>query len=131
MTHTLTALITLLSLLMTFILALNVGRARARCGVEAPATSGNPEFERVFRVHYNTLENLVLFLPSLWLFAIYVSEPWAAGVGAAWVVGRILYAMGYYAEPKKRGAGFGIAALTQNVLLIGALIGVVKALLAS
>src|SRR3954465_15530933 len=39
-----------------------------------------PRFERVFRVQMNTLEWMPIFLPSLWLFAIYVSDPIAAAI---------------------------------------------------
>jgi hypothetical protein len=124
--HLLTSLITLLALLLTFVLGLNVGRARARYGVEAPATAGNPDFERVFRVHYNTLENLVLFVPALWLFAAFVSELWGGALGALWLAGRIWYAVGYYSAAPKRGPGMGVATLAQLALMVGALIGVVR-----
>ncbi|HWU68323.1 MAG TPA: MAPEG family protein [Stenotrophobium sp.] len=119
-----TTLVTLLSLLLYWILGIKVGSARGRYGIKAPAVSGDPAFERVFRVHQNTLEALVLQLPVLWLFAIYVSDAWAAGVGAVWIVGRILYARGYYAEAGKRSTGMFIASLATAVLLLGALIAV-------
>jgi glutathione S-transferase len=119
--HPLVALVTLLSLLVYFWMGLRVGGARGKFGVEAPATTGHPEFERYFRVHYNTLEWLVIYLPSLWLFAIYVNDLIAAAVGVVWIVGRILYATSYAKDPKTRGAGFGIQALSTGVLLFGAL----------
>ncbi|MGH8504522.1 MAG: MAPEG family protein [Stenotrophobium sp.] len=117
-----TALVTLLSLLLYWVLTINVGRARGKYGVKAPAISGDPAFDRVFRVHQNTMEALVLYLPALWLFAIYVSDAWAAGVGAVWIVGRIIYARAYYADASKRGAGMLIATLATVVLFLGALI---------
>ena len=89
----------------------------------APATSGAPEFERAFRIQQNTLEQLMLFLPSLWLFAALVSDLWAGAAGLVWVIGRILYALGYARAAEKRSAGFGIAILANLVLLIGALVG--------
>ena len=68
-----------------------------------PAISGNPDFERVFRVQMNTLEWMPIFLPSLWLFAIYISDPVAAALGVVWIVGRILYMIGYSQAAEKRG----------------------------
>lgn len=117
-----TALVTLLSLLLYWILMVNVGRARGKYGVKAPAISGDPAFDRVFRVHQNTMEAMVLQLPALWLFAIYVSDCWAAGIGLVWIVGRIVYARGYYADASKRGSGMLISTLANAVLLFGALI---------
>jgi uncharacterized membrane protein YecN with MAPEG domain len=119
--HPLVALVTLLSLLVYLWMGLRVGGARSKFGVEAPATSGSPEFERYFRVHYNTLEWLVIYLPSLWLFAIYVNDLIAAGVGLVWIVGRILYALGYVKEAGRRSLGFLIQMLATAVLLFGSL----------
>ncbi len=124
MPHILPALVTILSLLLFFVFGVNVGRARGKYGVEAPATTGNPAFERVFRVHYNTMESLVIYLPGLWLFAFYVSDLWAAALGVVWIVGRILFAVGYYADANKRAPGLVISMLTTVVLLLGALVGV-------
>jgi len=90
------SLVTVLTLILFFILSANVGRARLKYKVPVPQTSGDPDFERVFRVQQNTLEQLILFLPSLWLFSLFVSAIWGAGIGAVWIVGRILYAWGYY-----------------------------------
>jgi glutathione S-transferase len=106
--HNLVALDTLLALLLFLWMMVRVGAARARCGVPAPATTGNPEFERHFRVQMNTLEGLVLFLPSLWLFAIFVNEDVAAALGLVWIVGRVLYMFDYVKDPAVRGRGFGI-----------------------
>jgi glutathione S-transferase len=97
------------------------GKARATFGVKAPAISGSPEFERMFRVQANTLEWLPIFLPALWLFAIYVSDPISAGFGLVWIVGRILYMTGYSQAAEKRGLGFGIQALATFALLLGVL----------
>ena len=90
-----------------------------------PAISGNPDFERVFRVQMNTLEWLPIFLPSLWLFAIYVSDWIAALIGLVWIAGRIVYLVGYAQAAAKRGPGFGIQALAAGVLLLGALAAIV------
>jgi glutathione S-transferase len=116
-----TALVTLLSLLFYFYTTTRVSKARAEYGVKVPAISGNPDFERVFRVQMNTLEWLPIFLPSLWLFAIYVNDWLAALIGLVWIAGRIAYLVGYAQAASKRGPGFGIQALAAGVLLVGAL----------
>jgi glutathione S-transferase len=116
-----TALVTLLSLLFYFYTTTRVSKARAEFGVKVPAISGNPDFERVFRVQMNTLEWLPIFLPSLWLFAIYVSDWIAALIGLIWIAGRIVYLVGYAQAAAKRGPGFGVQALAAGVLLLGAL----------
>ena len=90
-----TALITCLTVMFYFCTSVLVGRARTKFGVKVPAISGNADFERVFRGQMNTLEWLPIFCPSLWLFAIYISDPIAAALGLAWIIGRILYVLGY------------------------------------
>lgn len=122
------AFITLLALILYFVLGINVGRARVKYKVMPPQMSGDPNFERVLRVQQNTLEQLVLFLPAFWLFCQYVSPVWGSVLGAVWIVGRILYAWGYYQAAEKRIFGFGIAALATIALLLGALIGVMRVL---
>jgi len=119
--HSLVALVTLLALLTYAWMSVMVGRARAKCGIHAPAMTGDPLLERTIRVHYNTLEWLPIFLVSLWLFAIYWNDLIAAGLGLVWIVGRVVYALGYMAEPGKREMGFMIQALAGAVLLFGAL----------
>ena len=116
-----TALITCLAILFYFYTCMRVGHARATYHVKAPAISGNPDFERVFRVQMNTLEWLPIFLPALWLFAIYVSDLYAALAGLVWIIGRILYMTGYEQAAEKRGRGFAIQALAAFVLLLGSL----------
>ncbi|TAJ71343.1 MAG: MAPEG family protein [Phenylobacterium sp.] len=119
--HALVAIVTLLALLTYFWMSLQVARARRKCGIDAPAMTGDPVLERTIRAHYNTLEWLPLFLVPLWLFAIYWSDLWAAAIGLVWIVGRIVYQLGYVADPKKREAGFLIQALAVAVLLFGSL----------
>ena len=119
------SLVTVSALCMYFVVTINVGRARAKYKIIPPQTSGDPNFERVIRVQQNTLEQLVLFLPSLWLFSLFISPIWGAGIGALWVIGRILYAWGYYQEAKKRTLGFGISSLASIVLLLGSLVGII------
>lgn len=92
--------------------------------------TGDPNFERVIRVQQNTLEQMVFFLPSLWLFSIYVSPLWGSLLGAVWVVGRIAYAWGYYQAAEKRALGFGISVISASVLLLGSLVGIILRLIA-
>jgi uncharacterized membrane protein YecN with MAPEG domain len=116
--------ITMASLLVYYVLTLNVGRARAKYQIKPPQTTGNPNFERVLRVQQNTIEQMLLFLPALWIFSIYVSAIWGAALGGIWIIGRIVYAIGYYQAAEKRGLGFGITSLSTLALLVGALVGV-------
>lgn len=118
------SLITALTLLVYLILTINVGRARAKYKILPPATTGDPNFERVLRVQQNTLEQLVFFLPLLWLFSIYVSPLWGSGIGAVWIIGRIIFAWGYYQAAEKRTIGFAISSLSSMILLAGSLVGI-------
>jgi len=102
-------------------MGLQVGRARGKSGIAAPAMTGDPLLERTIRAHYNTLEWLPLLLVPMWLFAIYWSDLIAAILGLVWIVGRVLYALGYMADPKKREVGFMVQALAVAVLLFGSL----------
>jgi uncharacterized MAPEG superfamily protein len=108
-----------------------VGKARGTYGVNAPATTGNEMFERYFRVQQNTMEQLLLFLPGVWLFATFVTPIGAALLGAVFIAGRAIYAATYIADPKKRGLGFALSMLPNLALLIGALIGAIRAILAT
>lgn len=121
------ALITLATLVLLFVTTVNVGRARGKYGIKAPAVSGNPDFERVFRVQMNTFESTLMFLPALWLFAAFVSGVWSAALGAVWVVGRVWYAIAYQQAANKRGPAFGISTMIIAVLTLGAAWGVLKA----
>lgn len=124
-----TALITILSLLVYWATIALVGRARGKYKISAPAVTGHADFERVFRVQQNTLESLIMHLPAMWLFAIYVSDIWASIFGAAWIAGRILYASGYIAEAKKRGPGMMISFAATSIMLLGDLVFVCLAML--
>jgi glutathione S-transferase len=116
-----TAIVTCLAVLVYFFTGIRVARARAAFGIKAPAITGNPDFERVFRVQMNTLEWMPIFLPALWLFALYIGDGIAAAIGLIWIVGRILYMTGYSQAADKRGPGFGIQALAAGVLWLGSL----------
>jgi glutathione S-transferase len=118
------SLVTALTLIVYQVLTVNVGRARMKYKIMPPAMSGDENFERVVRVQQNTLEQLVFFLPALWLFSFYVSPLWGAVLGAVWLVGRIIFAWGYYQAAEKRVAGFAISTLSGITLVLGALIGI-------
>lgn len=121
--------ITASALLLYLVVTINVGRARIKYKVMPPQMTGDPNFERVLRVQQNTLEQLIVFLPALWLFAEFVSPLWAAGLGAVWIIGRILYAWGYYQVAEKRMVGFGVSSLCLFTLLGGSLVGIIRILI--
>jgi glutathione S-transferase len=104
-----------------------VGKARARYNVPAPAVTGNEIFERYFRVQMNTLEQLVIFIPSIWLFGQYVSPYVAAGLGVVFLIGRLAYLSGYVKDPKKRELGFTLSFIPSVILLVGAIYGAARA----
>ncbi len=122
------ALVMLLALLEYMVFGMLVGGARARYKIAAPATTGNPDFERTFRVHYNTLELLVVFVPAIWLFGMYLNPRWGALIGLVFIVGRALYAIGYIRAPEKREVGALLSFAAVFVLVAGAAFGVVRAL---
>src|SRR6266852_4685010 len=115
------ALVSALALLLYVAVFMTAGRARARFGIKAPAVTGAPEFERAFRIQQNTLEQLIWFIPSLWLFAWFVSPAWGGIIGLVWIAGRGYYALSYYRDPETRGPGFLVAFASAAVLLVGAL----------
>ena len=121
----LVALVAILSLILYLYMSVRVGQLRAKHGIKAPATIGHEEFERAFRVHQNTLEWIVIYLPSLFLFATFVHDYIAAALGVVWIVGRYVYMEGYIEAAEKRSAGFGIQALATLVLLLGSLVGII------
>ena len=114
-----TALVTCLAVLVYFMTGIQVGKARATYGIKAPAISGNPNFERVLRVQMNTLEWMPIFLPALWLFAIYISDVLAAALGVVWIAGRVVFMIGYTKAASKRGSGFAIQGGAAAILWLG------------
>jgi glutathione S-transferase len=114
-----------LAIIEFFVFGGLVGRARVKYKIDAPAITGHPVFERYYRVHYKTMEQLICFLPGMLLFAIYVSATGAAVLGLLFIVGRIVYLRGYVEDPKKRGAGFGISVLPTMILVLGGLGGAI------
>jgi len=117
------AIVTGLAVLQAFFFAFQVGQTRQKHGLSAPAMSGNTEVERAIRVHANTIEQLVIFLPGLWMFGYYVNVQIGAGIGLLFIVGRFVYRSAYLGDPKNRTAGFGIGALSMMVLVVGGMIG--------
>jgi glutathione S-transferase len=122
-----TAAVTLLALLVYLVISGHAGRARTKYGVTAPAVTGSEMFERAYRVQMNTLEQMAFFLPSLWLYAVLVSDKGAAVGGVIWILARIVYAIAYNRDPKTRGFGAAVSALAQVGLFLGAAYGVVRA----
>ena len=120
-----TAIVTLLAVALYFFLATRVAVARGTFGVKLPATSGNPDFERIFRIHMNTLEWMPTFLVPLWLCAIYLNDSVAAVLGLVWIGGRVLYFTGYSKATAKRLPGFFIQSTACFALFIGAIAGIV------
>jgi glutathione S-transferase len=124
------AVITLLTVLLLAIAMSLVSRARGTYKVAAPAVTGHPGFERTFRAHQNTLEQTVMFLPTLWVASVFGNPTWAAWAGYAWLAARTWYLAAYIAEGGKRGPGFTLAALAWVALWIIALAGLWPALFA-
>ena len=123
------AVVIALALIQYVVFGMLVGWARGQYGVKAPAVTGHEIFDRYFRVHQNTLELLVVFVPAIWLFGMYVDPTWAALLGLVYVVARVLYLRGYVADPAKREVGFTLSVLPVLVLLAGALWGAGRRLL--
>jgi glutathione S-transferase len=118
-------LVTLLALLEYSILGVMVGRARQTYGVEAPATTGNPDFERYFRVHENTLESLIVFVPAVWIFSLTVNYHMGVALGVLFIIARIIYAQGYLTAAAKRAPGAVATAAINTILVLGSVIWVV------
>ncbi|MGN6819543.1 MAG: MAPEG family protein [Sphingomonas sp.] len=115
------ALVTLSAGLLVFVMAFRVSRAHIAAGILPPAMTGDPVLERTARAHVNTVEWMPIFLPAMWLFAIYWNATWAAVLGAIWIVGRIVYFIGYVAAPERRFPGFAIQAFAATILVLGAM----------
>ena len=118
-----TAWTTLAVLVVYLWVILNAGRARGTHQVKAPSMDGPLAFQSAQRVQANTVEQLVMLLPALWLCAYFLGDRWAAAGGVLWIVGRIVYALGYYQDPNKRGTGFTINMLVVAALMLGTAVG--------
>jgi len=131
-----TALVTLLAVIVYFWTVLRVGQARTKFGIKPPATTGNPEFEQIFRVQMNTLEWMPIFLPAMWLAALFGNDMFAAAVGLVWIAGRVLYVRDYTLYmpdsthvPANRGSGFFVQTTAVAMLWVSALVGVIRSML--
>ena len=125
-----TALVTVAAAVLTFLLSLRVGMLRQKHGVRAPAMTGHPEFERGNRGHQNTVEQLVLFMPLLWLAAYAVGDVAAALIGVAWIAGRVAYARAYARDAEARQPGVAITTLATGALALATLWGIVRSIMA-
>lgn len=123
-----TSCITLLTVVLMFGLTFNVGRARAKYQVKAPAVTGHELFERAYRIQLNTIENVLMFLPALWLYAVFLSDKGAGDSGVIWLIARVWYAIAYQVNPAKRGLGFIISILVIAGLWAGAAYGIFQQL---
>lgn len=127
--NALPGLVIILSVLLQIWTMIAVGRARRRTGINAPVMTGDAGLERALRVQANTIEQLVLTAPAFVLSQIYWGSLATGICGLVWILGRVLYAIGYWQDPKKRGSGFMIASLATLVLLVGGGVGWVRTLL--
>ena len=121
-------LIILIALVEYIAIILIVGGTRRKYGVSAPATIGNDTWERLHRVQVNTTEQLVLFLPSIYFFANYASEFWAACLGSVCLVGRVVYFFGYRSAPKKRFIGAAMTTFPSYIMVAGSLVGILRSI---
>jgi glutathione S-transferase len=129
----LSAVVTVLAVVLFFYMGIRVGGMRGKHGIKAPAMTGHPEMERAVRVHMNTLEQLIVFLPLLWIATTYWRViGWVPpALGLLWIIGRIIYMNAYMADPDKRSAGFGVTALSTLALLILSVWGIITAWMAA
>ncbi len=122
------AFLVLISLIQYIYFAGRVGATRVKHEVKAPAVEGNEAWERLFRIQQNTLEQLIIFIPAIYIFSVYLSAKWALIPGCIYLIGRQIYSMAYIKDPKTRTLGFGLTFLAQIILVLGGLFGVVRAM---
>ena len=125
------SIVTSIMLIQLFAFGLKAGMAREKGQIKAPAITGDDNFERLYRVHYNTIELLMVAIPSMWIFATHIHAIGAAILGFIYVIGRIIYAKAYVADPATRGTGFMISVIPTVILMLGALIGAIITLVKS
>jgi glutathione S-transferase len=118
--------VVVIALLQYIALGMAVGIARGRFGIRAPATTGHPTFERLFRAHANSLEMLIAFVPGVWLYGWWISQTWATSLGIVFIAARFLYVFQYVRDPRTREIGAGLSFLVVVILLVGDLYGVVR-----
>jgi glutathione S-transferase len=116
------AIVTILALAQFILFTIQVGSMRGKHGVKAPAITGHPDFERMFRVQQNTMEQLIAFIPALWIYAYLVNPFWGAGIGLVFIIGRFIYRASYLKDPDSRGLGFTLTFLPTAVMLVWSLV---------
>jgi len=122
----LVAIVISLALLQYSVFGMLVGKARGTYEIKAPAISGHPIFERYYRVQMNTLEQLTVFIPAILIFGYFGNAAIAAGLGVVFLVGRVMFLVGYVKDPAKRGPGFLTGYIPTVILLIGGLVYAVQ-----
>lgn len=121
--------IILIALLQFIFFTGRAGFSRGKYDIKAPKTVGNERWERIFRIQQNTMEQLVIFIPSTLIFSIYVSATWVVLPGILFIVGRHIYSRLYLQSPENRGPGMVLSFFSNIALVIGGLIGVALKLL--
>jgi len=116
------AIVAILALAQFVLFSIQVGSMRAKHDVRAPAITGHPDFERMFRIQQNTMEQLVVFIPVLWIFGYLVNPFWGAAIGLVFIIGRFMYRASYLKDPAARGMGFTITFVPTAVMLVWSLI---------
>lgn len=124
-----TVIVTVLLLLQYTWFGVQVGTMRGKLGINAPAISGSEQFDRLFRVHYNTMEQLVVFLPALWFYSHMVNALWGAGFGAVFLIGRFIYRAAYLKDPASRAVGFALTFLPSAIMMVWVLVVSIRSLL--
>ncbi len=122
--YPLTSLATILALIVLTVLSAMVSLARGKYKVAAPATTGHPDFERCYRVHANTVEQIVMLVPVLWLCAFWVGDPWAGLGGLIWSLGRAVYARGYFRDPAQREIGYYITVVPVITMMVAVIVAI-------
>jgi len=120
------AIVAILALAQFVLFSIQVGSMRAKHDVRAPAITGHPDFERMFRIQQNTMEQLVVFIPVLWIFGYLVNPFWGAAIGLVFIIGRFMYRASYLKDPAARGMGFTITFVPTAVMLVWSLIVAVR-----
>ena len=115
-------IVTVLALMQYMYFGIQVGGAHQKFGVKAPSMAGDPQFDRVYRVHQNTLEQLIVLIPALWMYAEFVNPLWGAGMGVVYLIGRFIYRAEYIKDPATRTLGFSLSFLPGAIMSVWVLV---------